>query len=82
MRHCRVGPTFATYVREEKGQAMKRLHLFTRFCLMVVVLAGLLVSHDGAAQSLDDAMTSYEQDDFATAIREYRLLAEQGDAKA
>ena len=61
---------------------MKHRYRFTRFHLLAVVLAGLLVNHQVAAQDFDDAMASYEQGDFATAVREYRLLAEQGHAEA
>ncbi len=45
--------------------------------LLLAALAGTAV-----AGPLEDAFSAYERGDYATALREFRVLAEQGDANA
>ncbi len=45
--------------------------------LLLAALAGTAV-----AGPYEDAISAYERGDYATALREFRVLAEQGDAKA
>ena len=55
-------------------------HLTRTICLTLAVLLGSLVTGCGA--DYDKGLAAYESGDFATALREWRPLAEQGDADA
>ncbi len=52
---------------------MKRV---TAFAVLLVVLAA------PAWAGWDEGVAAYYRGDYATALREFRVLAEQGDAKA
>ncbi len=45
--------------------------------LLLTALAGTAV-----AGPFEDAVSAYERGDYATALREFRVLAEQGNAEA
>ena len=47
-----------------------------------MVLALILIPATSSAQDFDVGMTAYKADDFATALREWTPLAEQGNADA
>jgi TPR repeat protein len=47
-----------------------------------LAVVALLFSAGSAWADLDDGVAAYERGDYATALQEWRLLAEQGDAKA
>jgi TPR repeat protein len=50
--------------------------------LTVVIVAVLISVSSAKAQVLEDAAAAYDKKDYVTALRLYRPLAEQGDAKA
>lgn len=50
--------------------------------LRAAVLALMLVPSTGTAQDFDAGLAAYEAGDFATALREWKPLAEQGNAVA
>ena len=52
-----------------------------RIAATLAVLA-LLFSAGSAWADFDDGMAAYESGDYATALQEWRPLAEQGDAEA
>jgi len=55
-------------------------NLTRTICLTLVVLLGSLVTGCGA--DYDKGYAAYNNGDYATALREFRPLAEQGDARA
>jgi hypothetical protein len=50
--------------------------------IRAIVLVILLVGHSQAWSGFDEGVAAYEVRDYATALREWRPLAEQGDAGA
>ena len=62
---------------EEDGWLMKRL------LTTLVILTGLISSAGAVwAQDLNKGLKAAQSGDFATALKEWRPLAEQGDAEA
>lgn len=57
---------------------MKRLLTSTVLGLSLLIVCG----DDGYAQGFEDPSEALERGDFVTALEEWRLLAEQGDATA
>ena len=55
-------------------------NLTRTICLTLAVLLGSLVT--GCGSGFDKGLAAYESGDFATALGEWRPLAEQGDAVA
>ena len=55
-------------------------NLTRTICLTLAVLLGSLVTGCGA--DFDKGLAAYKSGDYATALREWRPLAEQGDADA
>jgi len=53
-----------------------------RIVATLAVVVALLFSAGSAWADFDDGMAAYERGDYATALREFRPLAEQGDADA
>ncbi|MCY4593156.1 MAG: tyrosine-type recombinase/integrase [Alphaproteobacteria bacterium] len=82
----------ARYTRHEAaGEALKylqrrctvktirqKIRQLVPFALALTVLATL----PAAAQTVDEALTAFKRGDYATALRGFRTLAEQGDAIA
>ena len=50
--------------------------------IATLAVVALLFSAGSAWADYDDALAAYERGDYATALQEFRPLAEQGDAKA
>ncbi len=63
-------------------QVMTGTPMVLSFLLHALLLAGLLIGPQATAQSIEDAMEAYKLEDFATALREFRALAESDDAAA
>jgi len=61
-------------------------HLTLTICLTLAVLLGSLVTGCGSdsdsGADFDKGVAAYESGDYATALREFRPLAEQGHANA
>jgi hypothetical protein len=55
-------------------------NLTRTICLTLAVLLGSLVT--GCGSDFDKGLAAYKSGDFATALGEWRPLAEQGDAVA
>ena len=53
-----------------------------RIATTLAVVVALLFGAGSAWADLDDDLTSYQRGDYATALQEWRPLAEQGDADA
>ena len=53
-----------------------------RIAATLAVVGALLFSAGTVWADLDDGLTSYQRGDYATALQEWRPLAEQGDALA
>lgn len=53
-----------------------------RCTLAVLVALGLCASATSCWAGFDEGLRAYERGDYTTALREWRLLAEQGDTKA
>ena len=66
------------YQTKAREVAPKAIQLFARVATLLVTMGTLPV----AAQSLDEAVAAYERGDYATALRGFRLAAEQGHAGA
>lgn len=56
--------------------------MIRRLIAGVIFAVMLIVSHMANAGPLEDAQAAYERKDYATALRVWRPLAEQGDAQA
>ena len=56
--------------------------LIRRSIVALALLAALPGTLVAAEQTFDEAVTAYQRGDYATAIREFRVLAEQGNAAA
>ena len=53
-----------------------------RIAATLAVVGALLFGAGSACADFDDGVAAYERGDFATALQEFRPLAEQGDADA
>ena len=53
-----------------------------RIATTLAVVGALLFSAGSAWADFDDGVAAYERGDFATAVQEFRALAEQGVAEA
>ncbi len=53
-----------------------------RHILATLAVVALLFSAGSAWADYDDALAAYERGDYATALQEFRPLAEQGNARA
>ena len=53
-----------------------------RVAATLAVAGALLFSAGSAWADREEGVAAYERGDYATALQEWRLLAEQGDAKA
>ena len=63
---------------EARRAVPKAIQLFARVVALLVALGALPV----AAQTFAEAWSAYERGDYATALRGFRLAAEQGNASA
>ncbi len=68
-----MSPAIDTARAEACNAAMKRV---IAFAVLLVVLAA------PAWAGWDGGVAAYKRGDYATALREFRVLAEQGDAEA
>ena len=55
----------------------------TRLIILAALCAGFILGPTAPARAgLDEGVAAYDRGDYATALREWRPLAEQGNAKA
>ena len=53
-----------------------------RLLILPILLLTLLVGNPAVSADLYKGLTAYQSGDYATALREWKPLAEQGDANA
>ena len=58
------------------------MQIFKTISLVLAVALTSMSGHGSLAQDFDKGLTAYKSGDFATALKEWSLLAEQGDAVA
>ena len=63
-------------------QTRNKNRLIRRGIIALALLAAVLGTLVAAAQTFDEAVAAYERGDYATAMRGFRVHAEQGHAEA
>ena len=58
------------------------MQIFKTISLVLAVALTSMSGHGSLAQDFDNGVKAYKNGDFATALKEWRPLAEQGDVKA
>ena len=58
------------------------MQILKTISLVLAVALTSMSGHGSLAQDFDNGFKAYENGDFATAMKEWRPLAEQGDASA